>query len=307
VQAIDLTISEVTLSEFPTYDAEQLVSVGKSTLERAKYDGVSYLPFCEHLASAMFGRYELLQDLREAIFNGDIVAYFQPKVSLKDSVLVGFEALARWKHKEGRFIPPDQFIALAESSGLIDELDQQILQQSCKAIKILKNAGIEVPVSVNVAGNEIIRPNYFDNFKKLLEEEGVPTGMIELEITESQFIEEKGTINNHLVALKSLGVRVNIDDFGTGYSSLAYLSTLSVSTLKIDQSFVWRMYSSEKDWQILKMIIELGNSLSLSVIAEGVETQEQKDHLLSLGCEDGQGYLFSKPIPLDEVIGWAKK
>jgi EAL domain-containing protein (putative c-di-GMP-specific phosphodiesterase class I)/CheY-like chemotaxis protein/GGDEF domain-containing protein len=306
LHSLDLTVSSVKFSDFPNYEPEQLVSVGKSTLERAKYEGVSYLAFSEPLASAMFGRYELLKDLREAILNNEIRAYFQPKVNLKDNQLVGFEALARWTHKDGSVIPPDQFIALAESSGLMDKLDQQMLKQSCKAIKTLKNIGINVPISVNVAGNEIIRPNYFDNFKKLLEEEGVPNEMIELEITESQFIEEKGTINKHLTALKTLGVRVNIDDFGTGYSSLAYLSTLSVSTVKIDHSFVWRMEESEKDWEILKMIIELGNSLGLSVIAEGIETEQQKMHLLVLGCEDGQGYLFAKPMSLDDTISWVK-
>jgi EAL domain-containing protein (putative c-di-GMP-specific phosphodiesterase class I) len=138
----------------------------------------------------------------------------------------------------------------------------------------------------------------------LLEEEDVPNEMIELEITESQFIKEKSTINKHLSVLKTLGVRVNIDDFGTGYSSLAYLSTLSVSTIKIDHSFVWRMEESEKDWQILKMIIELGNSLGLNVIAEGIETEQQKEHLLALGCGDGQGYLFAKPMSLEDTINW---
>lgn len=306
VHSLDLVVSQVIFADFPGYDAEQLISVGLSTLERAKYEKVSYLNFTDDLASAMFGRYELLTELRDAIQNHDIVAYFQPKMDLKNNTLIGFEALARWTHKNGSTIPPDQFIALAESSGLIDKLDQQILQQSCKAINTLRKFGIHVPISVNVVGNEIIRPNYFDRFKTLLEEERVPNEMIELEITESQFIEEKGTINHHLSSLKTLGVSVNIDDFGTGYSSLAYLSTLSVSTIKIDHSFVWRMEETEKDWQILKMIIELGNSLGLNVIAEGIETEQQKEHLLTLGCEKGQGYLFSKPMSLDETIHWVK-
>ncbi|MBU1295619.1 MAG: EAL domain-containing protein [Gammaproteobacteria bacterium] len=306
LHSLDLTVSLVKFSDFPNYEPEQLVSVGKSTLERAKYESVSYLAFSETLASEMFGRYELLKDLREAISDNQILAYFQPKFSLKDNTLIGFEALARWVHKNGQFIPPDQFIALAESSGLIDKLDQQMLRQSCKAINTLKNLGINVPISVNVAGNEIIRPNYFENFKRLLAEEGVSNEMIELEITESQIIEEKTNINKHLSNLKTLGIRVNIDDFGTGYSSLAYLSTLSVSTIKIDHSFVWRMKESEKDWEILKMIIELGNFLGLSVIAEGIETEQQKTHLLALGCEDGQGYLFAKPMSLDDTISWVK-
>ncbi|QUX97884.1 diguanylate cyclase [Marinomonas sp. CT5] len=306
LHSIDLTVSSVKFSDFPNYEPEQLVSVGKSTLERAKYEGASYLAFSETLASDMFGRYELLTDLREAIADHQIRAYFQPKFSLKDNSLIGFEALARWTHKNGSVIPPDQFIVLAENSGLIDKLDQQMLKQSCKAINTLKEIGINVPISVNVAGNEIIRPNYFDRFKKLLQAENVPNEMIELEITESQFIYEKTMINKHLLALKAEGIKVNIDDFGTGYSSLAYLSTLSVSTIKIDHSFVWRMEESEKDWEILKMIIELGNFLGLSVIAEGIETEQQKNNLLALGCDDGQGYLFAKPMSLDDTISWVK-
>ncbi|MCB5161742.1 EAL domain-containing protein [Marinomonas algarum] len=302
--SLDLTVSSVTCSEFPFYSAEQLVSVGKSTLERAKYDGVSFLAFSEELASAMFGRYELLKELREAILNDGIEAYFQPKMNLKDNTLVGFEALARWRSKDGTFIPPDQFIPLAESSGLIDKLDQQMVRESCKAINALKKRGISVPISVNVAGSEIIRPDYFDEFNALLAEEDIPYEMIELEITESQFIEEKSYINTHLSALQALGVGINIDDFGTGYSSLAYLSTLSVSTIKIDHSFVWRMEESDKDWKILKMIVELGNSLGFNVIAEGIETEQQKCHLLSLGCDYGQGYLLARPMSLKKVLDW---
>ncbi|WP_262368618.1 EAL domain-containing protein [Marinomonas sp. IMCC 4694] len=254
----------------------------------------------------MFGRYELLKDLRHAILNAEIVAYFQPKMNLKNTTLIGFEALARWVYKDGTFVSPDQFIPLAESSGLIDKLDQQMLRQSCQAINALKKIGIQVPISVNVAGNEIVRPDYFDRFKAVLAQEGVPYDMIELEITESQFIEEKSSINKHLSLLKTLGVRINIDDFGTGYSSLAYLSTLSVSTLKIDHSFVWRMDESEQDWKILQMIIGLGNSLGLSVISEGVETERQKAQLLALGCESGQGYLFSGAMTLQDTINWVQ-
>lgn len=304
--SLDLTVSLVKFSDFPSYSAEQLVSVGKSTLERAKYEGVSFLAFSDGLAEAMFGRYELLKDLREAIINGGIVAYFQPKLDFKTNTLIGFEALARWIYKDGTMIPPDQFIALAESSGLIDKLDQHMVRQSCKAVNALKAMGVNVPISVNVAGSEIIRPDYFDCFRSLLAEANVPYEMIELEITESQFIEEKSYINQHLSALKDLGVRINIDDFGTGYSSLAYLSTLSVSTIKIDHSFVWRMEESEKDWKILKMIIELGHNLGFSVIAEGIETEQQKNHLLSLGCEHGQGYLFAKPMSLEKTLKWVQ-
>lgn len=306
IHSLDLTISLVNFADFPNYEAEQLVSVGKSTLERAKYEGVSFLAFSEELASAMFGRYELLKELREVILQDDIDVYFQPKVALLDQTLIGFEALARWKNKSGNFVSPEQFIALAESCGLVDKLDRQILRKTCKAINELKSIGISVPISVNVAGNEISRPNYFEQFSAILREENIDNNLIELEITESQFIKEKTTINRHLDTLKEIGVRVNIDDFGTGYSSLTYLSTLSVSTIKIDHSFVWRMEDSEKDWKILKMIIELGHSLGLDVIAEGIETEQQKAHLLTLGCEHGQGYLFAKPMPLSEVMVWVK-
>ena len=307
IHSLDLTVSLVNFADFPNYDAEQLVSVGKSTLERAKYEGVHFLAFSEELASAMFGRYELLKELREAIIKDEIDVFFQPKMNLYNDELIGFEALARWQHRNGNFVAPDQFIALAESCGLVDKLDQQVLRKTCKAINHLKLQGISVPVSVNVAGNEIARPYYFEQFTRILKEEGIDSSLVELEITESQFIEEKTSINRHLDTLKESGVRVNIDDFGTGYSSLTYLSTLSVSTIKIDHSFVWRMDDSAKDWKILKMIIDLGRSLGLEVIAEGVETERQKEQLLALGCVQGQGYLFAKPMPLNEAIAWVKK
>jgi len=306
IHSLDLTISLVNFADFPNYEAEQLVSVGKSTLERAKHEGVSFLAFSEALASAMFNRYELLKELRNVILQGEMQVYFQPKVSLIDNKLIGFEALARWKNRNGHFVSPEQFIALAESSGLVDKLDQQILRKTCKAINELKAIGVSVPISVNVAGSEISRPSYFEQFTTILKEEKIDNNLIELEITESQFIEEKTTLNRHLDTLKEIGVRVNIDDFGTGYSSLTYLSTLSVSTIKIDHSFVWRMEDSAKDWKILKMIIELGRSLGLDVIAEGIETEQQKAHLLTLGCEQGQGYLFAKPMPLADVMAWVK-
>ncbi|MBJ7536451.1 EAL domain-containing protein [Marinomonas transparens] len=307
IHSLDITISEVNIADFPSYEAEQLISVGKSTLERAKHDGQSYLAFSKDLAAAMFGRYELLKDLREAISLNEITAYLQPKISLQDDSLVGFEALARWQHKGGEFIPPDQFIALAESCGLIDKLDQQILKQSCKAIKVLRDIGVEVPISINVTGNEITRPDYFQSLKSQLEEASIPSYMIELEITESQLIEEKAHLNQRLAALREIGVLVHIDDFGTGYSSLAYLASLPVSTLKIDHSFVWRMDESDKDRQILKMIIELGEVMGLNVVAEGIETQKQKEQLAEMGCKNGQGFLFARPMSLEEVINWVKE
>lgn len=306
IHTVDITVGLVDFASFPNYNVEQLISAGKSTLEHAKQGGRSYLAFSHDLANDMYARYELLKDLRDAVVKKEISIYLQPKVNLTDLSLIGFEALARWVHQSGQFIPPDQFISLAESSGLIGKLDHSIMRQSCRAIKALHRVGIDVPISVNVAGSEITRPGYFESLTHLLSEEDILLSMLELEITESQLIEEKSVINPYLSYLKEKSIRVNIDDFGTGYSSLAYLSTLSASTLKIDSSFVWRMNESEKDWQILKMIIDLGKTLEMEVIAEGIETQEQLEKLRMLGCDSGQGYYFARPMPVEEAIEWAR-
>ena len=301
---VDIIISSIDLAVFDHYEAEQIISAGESALEHAKRHGLSFLVYSEALAAAITERYSLLTDLRDAVVKDQIEVYLQPKVSLDNSALVGFEALARWQHHSGCYVPPDQFIKLAESCGLISLLDKNIMRRSCMASKFLAERGIKVPISVNVTGSEIVRPDYFELLEAMLNEMALDPCLIELEITETQLIEEKATIFKQLDTLKNNGIRVNIDDFGTGYSSLAYLSTLALSTLKIDHSFVWRMADSEKDWQILKMIIELGKVLGLTVIAEGIETTEQRDQLRALGCLQGQGYLFAKPMPLHEVLEW---
>lgn len=304
---VDVIIGSIEIDQFKHYEAEQIISAGESALEQARRKGLSFLVYCEKLASAIIDRYALLTDLREAVINDQIEIYLQPKVSLEHGELVGFEALARWQHHSGNFIPPDQFIALAESCGLIGKLDQNIMRRSCLAVKALAKEGIIVPISVNVTGSEVVRPDYFEHLATLLHDLEIDPQLIELELTESQLIEEKATICKQLHSLKQNGMKVNIDDFGTGYSSLAYLSTLALSTLKVDHSFVWRMEDSTKDWQILKMIINLGQVLGLTVIAEGIETVAQRDYLAELGCQQGQGYLFSRPMPLDQVVNWAEK
>lgn len=307
IHTVDIIVGSIELAQFKHYEAEQIISAGESALEQARRKGLSFLVYSEALASAIIERYALLTDLREAVVTDQIEVYLQPKVSLENGQLVGFEALARWQHHSGIFIPPDQFIVLAESCGLIGRLDRNIMRRSCLALKYLMEQGVSVPISVNVTGGEVVRPDYFEHLAALFHELKVDSRLIELEITETQLIEEKATICKQLKILKSNGMKVNIDDFGTGYSSLAYLSTLAVSTLKVDHGFVWRMEDSAKDWQILKMIIDLGKALGLTVIAEGIETVAQRTQLTELGCEQGQGYLFSRPMPVDKVVEWAEE
>ncbi|SBS25363.1 Phytochrome-like protein cph2 [Marinomonas spartinae] len=306
LHSVDMIAGLVKISEFPHFTPEQLINAGECALEHARQNGRHFLVFNEKLASSMVKRYGLLNDLRQAILDNEISVFLQPKVSLQDGRLVGFEALARWKHKDGHFVPPDQFIPLAESCGLIGKLDHWVMQLSCRAVLFLEKNAIHLPISVNVAGSELLRTDYFDQLIALLKQEKVPPNLIELEITETQLIQEKISLFPRLESLKSCGIRINVDDFGTGYSSLAYLSSLPVSTLKVDHSFVWNMDYSEKDYKILKMIVELGSSLELNVIAEGIETQEQCQKLKALGCHEGQGYLFCAPMPVSQVVSWTK-
>jgi EAL domain-containing protein (putative c-di-GMP-specific phosphodiesterase class I) len=212
--------------------------------------------------------------------------------------------LVRWRDEEGNMIPPDRFVPLAETSGLIDKLDDYVTRRACEAIKTLRTLGIEVPLSVNVAGSEISRSDFVARFEATLKEMGISTKEIEIEVTETQLIEVMRTASGCLDRLGELGVRVSIDDFGAGYSSLSYLSMLNASVLKIDRQFIARMTKSSQDQQIVKMIIELGHLLKMEVIAEGIETEEQYQVLQQLGCDAGQGYFIGRPMSLKAVQEW---
>jgi EAL domain-containing protein (putative c-di-GMP-specific phosphodiesterase class I) len=219
---------------------------------------------------------------------------------------VAAEALLRWTDPELGVISPAAFIPLAEESGYVVALDAWVLEQSVQEAARWLAMGKPVKVSVNVSALEFRQPDFVDRLKRVLEASGLPAQWLELELTESILLQEAQEMALRVHQIAELGVGLVIDDFGTGYSSLAYLKKLPISKIKIDQSFVYEVLSSANDATIARSIIALGNSLGLQVIAEGVETEAQREFLASSGCHYWQGFLFSQPKPIAEFETWTR-
>jgi EAL domain-containing protein (putative c-di-GMP-specific phosphodiesterase class I) len=217
----------------------------------------------------------------------------------------GFEALARWHHRELGTLSPDKFIPLAEEIGLIDALDTQILKKACRQMRFLKDDSLSpdspLTLSVNLSCKEFIQRNLVENIKKILDETDFPPSRLKLEITETVFFEHREKAVEMLCRLRDLGIELNIDDFGTGYSNLSYLMQMPISTLKIDRSFISPIKADGSNTEIVETIVMLARNLGMKVIAEGVETAAQVEQLKKLNCEGAQGYYFSKPLCFEDV------
>jgi len=210
--------------------------------------------------------------------------------------------LLRWHHPERGLIPPTRFIPLAEESGSIISITEWVLKTACHQAKLWYDAGYgNISMAVNLSAYSLKRNNAPDVVQQTLEKTGLPSYLLELELTESMLIENDQQAEETLCALKLLGVKISIDDFGTGYSSLSYLHRFPIDALKIDRSFIWNMHRSENDMAIVVAIVAMGHGLKLQVIAEGVETEEQLAALKTCGCETIQGYLMGRPVGAEEV------
>jgi len=246
-------------------------------------------------------RLALVGELRKAIENRELVVHFQPKADLRSGRVVGVEALVRWNHPERGLIPPDEFIPLAERTGLIKPLTRHVLRNAVAQCGEWNAAGLDLHVAVNMTIPDLLDLELPDRIAALLEETGLPADHLELEITETTILADPFRVRQVLTRLNEMGLQLAIDDFGTGYSSLAYLRRLPVQTIKIDRSFVSGMCQDASDATIVRSTIELGKSLGLTIVAEGVETQEIWESLQDLGCSLAQGYLIGRPSPAEEV------
>jgi len=284
-------------------DAATLHSCADAAMHRAKAQGRGLLRFFSpEMTTRAKQRLSLEAELRHAIQNQELRLHYQPQLDLKTSEIVGVEALIRWQHPERGIIPPNDFIPLAEESGLVVVLGEWVMREACRQIKTWTEAGFAPPqTAVNVSAVQLSRAQLVELVKDVLSTTGIEPAQLELEITESFVMVDRDQSFTTLTELKRLGVCLSIDDFGTGYSSLAYLQQLEVHKLKIDMSFVHDMMNNSGNAAIVKAIIALGHSLDLEVIAEGVEQQEQADYLRSLECDSIQGYLIGRPMPADEM------
>jgi len=260
------------------------------------------------LNASVFERLTIESSLRRAIEMRELCVYYQPKVDLRTGLLSGFEALARWRHPSMGMISPGQFIPIAEDTGLILPLGEFVLEEACRQGEAWRREGLlPVRMAVNLSGTHFRSPDLVGKVEQALRATGFPADLLEIELTESTLLQHGDATLARLRQLKNMGVHLSIDDFGTGYSSLSYLKRFPVDSLKIDQSFVRDLTHDPEDSAITTSILLLGKSLNLKVIAEGMETRAQLDFLKALGCDEGQGYYFGRPMPAEEAHALVEK
>ena len=282
-----------------TSNADNLVKRANIALASARRTKSKYALYTQeqHPTRTVLG----MSDLRQAIVADQLFLLYQPKINLKNGLIVGLEVLARWRHPEFGLIPPDDFIPVAERTGLIIPLTLWVLHQSLLQCRAWNDMGIDIDIAVNLSMWNLEAKELPNQIAGLTKSVGIPADKLELEITESAIMGDPKRTMRTLALIRDLGVRFTIDDFGTGYSSLAHLRKLPVTGMKIDKSFVQNMESDRDNAVIVRSIIDLGHNLGLKVTAEGVETQEAKHMLVGFECDEAQGYYYSYPIPAHEV------
>ena len=269
---------------------------------QAKKAGRNRLSFFDmHMQDAINTRVNMEHELRNAINKQQFQLHYQVQVDSAGRAF-GAEALIRWYHPERGMISPFHFIPLAEDTGLILPIGQWVLETACAQIKQWQQADLtrNLVLAVNVSAKQFLQIDFVETVQSTIHRHGIDPTWLKLELTESMLLDNIEHIITTMNALKAIGIRFSLDDFGTGYSSLQYLKTLPLNQLKIDQSFVRDIATDSQDKAIVRTIIAMAHSLDLSVIAEGVETAEQRQLLFDKGCTHYQGYLFSKPVPIDE-------
>ena len=251
-------------------------------------------------------RHELHGDLRHALERGELSLYYQPLINLPTRTIESLEALLRWHHPTRGFVPPDEFIPVAEETGLIIDIGRYALHEACRQAMNWRTtlAGMsDLCISVNVSSHQLYNDEFLNDVQDALRQSGLPPASLILELTESALLTDTTLVHERLDALKHLGVQLAIDDFGTGYSSLAYLRNFPVNYLKIDRSFINELGGTDHQHNnvMVRSIIDIGHNLDLVVVAEGIEQPNQLDELRDAGCNSGQGYLFARPAPPNQI------
>ncbi len=296
--------ASIGISVFPADgdDAETLLKNADLAMYRSKeMTRNAYCFFTAEMNRRSVAKLQLYTDLRRAIERREFVLHYQPKVDLREGQLLGVETLLRWNHPQRGVVTPEEFIPALEDSGLILPVGEWVLREACAQLRQWQKQGLQaVPVAVNLSAKQFLRPDLDALVRRALATEGVAPHLIELEITESCLMSDPEEAVRLLASLRAAGLKISVDDFGTGYSSLSYLTRLPLTALKIDHSFVRDAASSREAASIVRAVIDMAHNLHFTVIAEGVETQEQVAFLRRHGCDLGQGYLFGRPMPADE-------
>lgn len=293
----------ISVSPFDGKDVSALLKSGGIALKRAKEEeGPSYQLYTSGRTTKALKELVLESSLRRGVEREEFRLFYQPQLNLHSGLVVGVEALVRWEHPELGFLPPTEFIPLAEENGMIVRLGEWILRTACAQNKAWQQAGYApLRMSINLSARQFQQPNLVEMIVNILQETALDAHHLELELTESSIMPNAEQAIKKLCELKEMGLQLSIDDFGTGYSSLNYLKRFPIDTLKIDQSFVRDISTDPDDASIVRAIITLAHSLKLNVIAEGVETAEQFTYLRQLRCDEMQGYWFSYPLDAREI------
>jgi diguanylate cyclase (GGDEF)-like protein len=298
--------ASVGVSLYPEHgeDVDGLIQRADMAMFIAKDAGTGHELYAEERDRFSPDRLALLSELRGAIQRGELILHYQPKADLRSGRVVGMEALVRWQHPERGLLTSDEFVPLAEPTGLIGPLTRHVIDEALRECRAWRDGGIDLHVAVNLSARNLEDPRIPDLVARSLERWGLEPDALVLEITESAILQEPVRVLQAVTGLAGMGIRLMIDDFGTGYSSLAYLRRLPVSALKIDKSFVMGMLREENDAVIVRSTIDLGRNLGLEVVAEGVESAELWTRLAALGCDVAQGYHLSPPLAPRDVPGW---
>ena len=286
-----------------------LIKNAESAMYFAKDQGRNnYQFFSQEIQAATADRFAIENELRGAIRSSDLRLFYQPQFTLPGGQITGLEALVRWDHPQRGMIPPDKFIPVAEESGLIIPMGEWVLRQAAEDSMKMRNAGCRLQrLAINLSARQLYHQDTLDRLRELVSRRDLGTDVLEIEITESGIMQNPEQAVANLNAIREMGIGIAIDDFGTGYSSLAYLKRFPINILKIDRSFIRDITLDQDDTTIVKTILAMAEALNLRVIAEGVETQEQYDYLAELGCAEGQGYIFARPMSCEDLISFFRQ
>lgn len=307
LQGKEYTVTtSIGISLYPYHgdDVETLLTNADTAMYRAKENGRNGYKFYSHEMNAVsFEKLLLEQSLGKAIGQEELRLYYQPQVDIATGEVVGLEALVRWQHPEFGLIPPSEFVPIAEESGLIVDLGRWVLLAACRQAMEWRQLGLPpVKMSVNVSAKQFFRDEFTTELLSILKETGMAPDGLELELTETALIQDVQQTIDKLIRIRALGVKIALDDFGTGYSSLLYLKRFPLDVIKIDRVFIRDIAENANDQAIAQAVIRMAHDLNLKVVAEGIETKEQLDQIRKPHCDIMQGYLFSRPVPPEEIL-----